>query len=172
MTKDFNISPLQDFNTLPTGDKFLLGVLLSGNFNSYFTGKPTPVKPDGVPVGGTEQVKQKSETTEIAVFSTGHLIQNHVWDPKNGSNEDRTLILNTVDYLNMSDDLIGIRSRQSTNRPLDKEKMETEKQRLVIRVVNLVLVPFLVILYGVLKVGLKTARKKRFEKDLKDADKK
>jgi ABC-2 type transport system permease protein len=172
MTKDFNISPLQDFNTLPTGDKFLLGVMLSGSFSSYFTGKPTPVKPDGTPVGGKEQVKQKSETTEIAVFSTGHLVQNHVWDQRQGSSEDRTLVQNALDYLNIGDELIGIRSRQSTNRPLEKDKIETERQRVIIRVINLALVPFLVILFGISKFWLKTARKKRFEKDLKDSDKK
>jgi hypothetical protein len=167
MNKDFNTSPMQDFNVLPDGEQFILGALISGNFTSYFSGKERPLKPsDGKPAGGTEPFKEKSAETDIIVFTSGQLPLNHLWNPRGGSLEIQNLLLNTLDYLNIGDELIGIRSRHATNRPLDSEKIETEAQRRIIRALNLVAVPLLVIIIGVLRFALKAGRKKRFEKEL------
>ncbi len=167
MKKDFNTSPMQDFNVLPDGEQFVLGALISGNFTSYFSGKERPLKPsDGKPAGGTEPFKEKSAETDIIVFTSGQLPLNNLWNQRGGSLEVQNLLLNTLDYLNIGDELIGIRSRHATNRPLDSEKIETESQRRIIRALNLFAVPLLVILIGVIRFVLKAGRKKRFEKEL------
>lgn len=167
MNKDFNTSPMQDFNVLPDGEQFILAALISGNFTSYFAGRERPLKPsDGKPAGGTDPFKEKSAETDIIVFSSGQIPLNHIWNPQGGSLDVQNLLLNTLDYLNIGDELIGIRSRHATNRPLDSERIETEQQRRVIRMLNLVAVPFLVILVGVIRFVLKSGRKKRFEKEL------
>ncbi len=167
MNKDFNTSPMQDFNVLPDGDQYILGVLISGNFTSYFADRERPLKPsDGKPAGGTDPIKKKSEETDIIVFSSGMLALNHVWNPRGGSKEVQNLLRNTLDYLNIGDELIGIRSRQSTNRPLDLEKIETDRQRGVIRFLIIWAVPILVCIIGVLKFVLKSGRKRRFEREM------
>lgn len=167
MYKEFNTSPMQDFNVLPDGEQALLGVMLNGNFTSYFAQKDRPLKPkDGKPAGGTDPIIMKSEETDIIVFSTGLLALNHVWNPRGGSPEVQTMLLNTLDYLNIGDELIGIRSRQSTNRPLDNDKIETDKQRGLIKFLVLFAVPILVIAYGIIRFVIKSGRKKRFEREL------
>ena len=168
MDKEFNISPNQDINVVPTGEQFNLGVLLSGAFTSYFKDKDLPVMPkDGSPVGGDEPVKNTSESTEIILFSTSMLAMNDSWSQGRGVSENQNLILNAVDYLSRSEELIGIRSRKSTNRPIDSEVLNDEGKRNMIRWANILAVPVIVILFGIGRFFLREGRKKRFEYDMR-----
>ncbi|MFH1515896.1 MAG: GldG family protein, partial [bacterium] len=151
MKKDYSTNPMQDFNALPTGDRYLLGVALKGNFSSYFSGKDRPVKAsDGSPVGAGEALIEKSTETEIIVFSTGQIALNHVWDPRQGSPGVQNMLLNTLDYLNIGEELIGIRSRQATNRPLNPDMFDDDKEKNLIKALIYLAVPFFVALFGII----------------------
>lgn len=168
MDKEFDVNPNQDFNVIPTGEQYNLGVLLSGVFSSYFADKEPPINPNtGEPVGGDNLPRDTSRETEIIVFSTSRLALNESWTHGRGLTENQNLILNAADFITRSDQLIGIRSRKATNRPIDPEIMNDETRRNIYRWVNILGVPFLVIAFGIFMSMLKIGRKKRFERELK-----
>jgi len=173
MNKEFNTSPMQDFNVLPTGDQFNLAVELKGSFTSYYEGKDKPLDPkENKPLGGGGSFKSKSAPTQIIVVSTAMPLKNPNWSPEAQQNtsETQNFILNLFDYLNIGDELIGIRSRQSTNRPLKAELIETTGQKAVIRFVNIAAIPVLVAIIGIVRGILKRGRKKRFEREFKSRE--
>jgi ABC-2 type transport system permease protein len=171
MEKEFNTSPEQDFNIVPSGNQFNLGVLVSGVFTSYFVGKQAPVIPEsGKPAGGDKGFIEKSKETEIIVFPTSWLAKNMSWSQRQGLDENQNLVLNAIDYLSRSEELIGIRSRQATNRPIDQKVMDNEVKRNVIRWVNILAVPFITVSFGLLMFILKQGRKRRFEHELRGSN--
>lgn len=171
MTKDYNTSPMQDFNVLPTGDQFTLAVELKGIFTSHFEGKEKPVNPnDGKQLGQPGVFKAHSAPATLIVVSTDMPLHNPNWNPEAQQpsvDEIQNFVLNMFDYLNIGDELIGIRSRQATNRPLKAELIEKDSQKAMIRFVNIFAVPFIVVLIGIVRGILKRGRKVRFEREFK-----
>jgi ABC-type uncharacterized transport system involved in gliding motility auxiliary subunit len=72
--------------------------------------------------------------------------------------ENRILFLNSMDWLTYGGDLIGIRSRAVTARPL---KEIGEKSKATVRVASTLGVPVLVIGYGLARRHLRARRRKR-----------
>ena len=72
--------------------------------------------------------------------------------------ENATFFLNIVDWLTMGDALIGIRTREKTERPIPTEL--SDKKKAFIRYINIFGVSILIILFGLVKFLLR--RRKRF----------
>jgi len=173
MDKDFNLSPVQDFNALPTGDQFNIAVDLKGSFKSYFEGKDLPVDPQtGKAVGGGEKpFKIKGAPTQIAVISTQFPLMSQNWNPQaQQTSEVATFILNLIDTMNLGNELINIRARQATEYPLNQEMIKTPRQKAVIKYLNLFAIPVLVVLIGIIRFVIKRGRKIRFEREFKSRE--
>ena len=71
---------------------------------------------------------------------------------------NRTFFLNAIDWLTIGDELIDIRSRAAGERPL---RRVSEQTKLMVRIINMLAVPLLVIAFGFLYTGLRRRRKRR-----------
>ncbi len=71
--------------------------------------------------------------------------------------ENLIFFLNIVDAFTLGDELISIRSRSVTDRPISEL---TQSQRNFIRWGNIILLPLLVVIFGLLRKALRNARKK------------
>ena len=173
--KYFNISPQQKFNPLQKDlHSFDLAVLLKGKFTSYFTDKPIPKpkeenkknqKDKNKEEQGKNEEKEKKEKeikvikkgkeAYILVIGNGNFITNSFLErfPSN-----IIFFLNSVDWLTMGDQLIGIRSRASVNRPLVEI---SDNKKSMIRYINMFAIPFLVVIFGLIKYGLRRRRRRR-----------
>jgi gliding-associated putative ABC transporter substrate-binding component GldG len=137
----------------------VLAVSLTGSFPSFFAGKPIPEPPvpeDGEPppVAAVEDTLETSQPTQMVVvgnadFLTDANVQQFA--------QNAALFLNLVDWLTLGDELIGIRARQTAQPMLRFDISETEKA--VWRLFNIVLVPLLVALAGVVWRMLRRRRR-------------
>lgn len=130
-----------------------VGVLLEGSFKSVFLNRPVP-----------EGIKEKfdlpaqSKPTKMIVLGDGDLFRNQVsadgspfplgfdrYTQQNFGN--KALLLNIVDYFTSEDNLIALRNKEVTVRPLDKTLVRTEKTKW--QLVNTVLPIALLICFAI-----------------------
>lgn len=132
--------------------KIPVGYLLEGKFTSLYKNR---FAPDGADTGNflTESIP-----TKIAVIADGDIIRNDV-NPRDGSVQplgfdpftqytfaNQDLLLNAIAYLVEEDGLIKARNKEVKIRPLDKEKIKSE--RLFWQVINLLMPLILVTAFG------------------------
>jgi ABC-2 type transport system permease protein len=137
--------------------------LLEGRFTSLYKNRFLPE--------GAEQAGFASDGTEskIMVISDGDVARNEI-NPRTGNPQqlgldpftnytfaNEELLMNAVAYLTDENGLIKTRAREVKIRPLNKEKVRTEKANW--QSINLVLPLVVLLLYGFLRAFL---RKKRF----------
>lgn len=140
-----------------------VGYLLEGNFTSLFKNR---FLPEGVEQGS---FKEQSSPTKIIVFADGDLARNDV-NPRSGQPQqlgydqflrytfaNTELLMNAVAYLVKEDGIIEARNKEVKIRPLDKEKVRTEKLKW--QIVNIALPVVLLIVYGMIRSVL---RKRKF----------
>lgn len=141
-TTDFtNLNPQQQWNPKPE-DLRPRGLVyaLNGVFPSFFAGKPLPALTDsGATPLREEGRRDLSEPTQIVLVGTTYFCI----DQQTPGN--MTFLLNAVDWMSLGDELIGIRSREATDRPI-KEIGEGTKR--LIRIVGIAAVPLLIIIVG------------------------
>jgi ABC-type uncharacterized transport system involved in gliding motility auxiliary subunit len=146
----FAVSAPYDFSPQPRREVDLartkapgrpLVVLLSGRFPSLWRGK-TP--PPGVK-RGTERAE--SPETSILVVGTSRLAQGEFLRQ---FPENTAFLLNVVDWMTLGPELIGIRSRVADERLLPPVP---ERAKTFIKLVNVVGVPLVIALLGVLRLN-------------------
>lgn len=160
----YNLNPQQR----ATGDLKIvpLAVAVSGKFDSFYTEKPAlapdesdEADPEAPPV--PEEVESatilESPETQIVVVGNASFITNKFLSMF-GSNQ--IFLENAVDWLTLGEDLISIRSRFVTNRPL---KEISEGTKLFIRIINICGASILVIAFGLARFVFKRRAKKVFE---------
>ena len=137
--------------------------LLEGSFTSLFRNR---FKPDGV---DEKKFREKSIPTKIVVVSDGDLIRNEInrqtgeprplgYDPVyNVTFANQDLFLNLVSFLINENGIINIRSKEIKIRPLDKNKIASDKT--FWQSVNLVLPVLIMIMIG---MALGFWRKRKF----------
>ena len=137
--------------------------LLEGRFTSLFKNRFLPEGED------PQLFKAESRPAKIIVVADGDLSRNVVnprtrqpqplgFDPvSNYTFANQDLLLNMVAYLTDENGLINTRNKEVRIRPLDKEKIVSQKVRW--QVINIVLPLMLVILYGFART---VVRKKRY----------
>ena len=139
----------KEFTSVPKN----VGVLLEGSFKSVFLNRP-------VPEGITEQydLPSQSKPAKMVVLGDGDVFRNQVsgdgspfplgfdrYTQQNFGNKG--LLLNIVDYFTNEDNLIALRNKEVTVRPLDKTLVRTEKTKW--QLVNTVLPILLLICFAI-----------------------
>lgn len=140
----FNLNPQQDFMSSKTSQN-TLAIILSGKFKSAFGEEKKDL------------IKESLKETQIVLLGNSNFIANNFIQQFESNS---IFFLNLMDWLNLGDKLIGIRSRAVVDRPL-KEVSEYEKTLLKFMV--MFLMPLMVIIYGVVRFYLKNKTKKLVE---------
>jgi ABC-2 type transport system permease protein len=153
--KIFNLQMVEE---QPTEKEFTnqprnVGVLLEGSFKSVFLNRPVP-----------EAIKEKfdlpaqSKPAKMIVLGDGDIFRNQIagdgspfplgfdrYTQQNFGN--KALLLNIADYFTSTDNLIALRNKEVTIRPLDKTLVRTEKTKW--QLVNTVLPILLLICFAI-----------------------
>jgi ABC-2 type transport system permease protein len=158
---NWDLNPQQKWATPPEGFKQSnLAVALSGDFTSYFTGKPVPPvkEPDlSTASDSLSKIALMSDTSaKNRIIVTGnkgrHLVCVGESDFITGQfamQGNVMFMLNVVDWLSTDDNLIDIRTRTMVDRSISKDNLkEGSSKTNVIRYVNVLLMPLLVICFG------------------------
>ncbi len=149
-----------------------LAYLVEGSFESYFKGKPMPEKPapadetDGATGGqpgadaseaakapekpdlsrieGQGAFREQSPQAKILVAGSSELLKNNLLDEE-GQSTNAMFVLNTIDALNGREAIAVMRSKVQRFNPLE----ETEPLvKTVIKAVNMIGLPIMVVLFG------------------------
>ncbi len=165
---------------------YSLGYLLEGSFPSYFAGKPMPEKPVDKPQadaeGKTETGRpapeapsaqpaqipdiegkggflEKSRKAKILLVSSSDMLTDSVLDPE-GKTPNSVFILNALDALNDRQDIAVMRSKEQRFNPLRETGPFT---RTLIKFFNVIGLPVLVVLFGLLQWWRRHAWKKQIQ---------
>ncbi|MCX6746171.1 MAG: GldG family protein [Candidatus Parcubacteria bacterium] len=142
----FDLNPQQNFN--PTGLKKIPLILeAKGKFNSAFSDKP----PNDLDTAGF--IKEAEKESQIIVVANSNFINDNY---ASRFPENLVFFQNAVDYLTLDSNLIGIRSKTLTNRPLQKI---SEGTKTWIKVINIGLIPLIIIIIGVVRFYLRKRNK-------------
>lgn len=155
------LNPFQKYAPFPTDERgpFNLVMTLEGKFDSFYAGKDIP----SVEIEkGEEEKKAESQTeqeridrspnTRILVSGTGKFIVGEF----SGDNFNRAFFLNIVDWLMQDEDLIAIRSKGATYRPLRDISNELKS---LIKYINMFLMPLLLVIFGLFRWKLRKIQK-------------
>jgi ABC-type uncharacterized transport system involved in gliding motility auxiliary subunit len=154
-----------------------LAYILEGRFPSYFDGKPVPEREESEKdLTKTSSGKEKSEVDlskiepegefltkgrngRIFLMASAEMLKDNILDVR-GSNPNTTFILNVVDFLNNRQDIAVMRSKEQRFNPLDDTGAGTKT---FIKSFNIVVLPILVNLFGLLVWFRRHSRKKSIQ---------
>jgi gliding-associated putative ABC transporter substrate-binding component GldG len=174
----FDLSPKEEYSPAPGEMKErIMGVALSGKFKSFYAGKKVPAadeekKPGqdqkraeaAVPAQPSQQkeplFKPESTETKLIVVGNSRFITENFPAEFDGN---RIFFQNVIDWVTVGDALIGIRSRESTDRPL---MVVSERAKAAIRFINILGVSILAGLFGLGRFYLRRRRKKNGIKEI------
>jgi gliding-associated putative ABC transporter substrate-binding component GldG len=136
--------------------QYNLAAHLSGDFNSYFAGKPIPpvneagdtlsqiaLKPSSQ--DDNHQIVPANKNGNLVVIGDGDFVSG-----QNAIHGNMAMLLNLVDWLSLDDNLISIRTRSLKDRTIETDllKEDSTVDPNTIRLVNIVVVPLLVVVFG------------------------
>ncbi len=151
----YNLNPQQNFNVGSiTRERVPLAVMISGVFESFSAKGEKDAQKDPNIVDEDVSIISEKETN-IVVIGNSRFIQN---DFLSRFRENEIFFLNLVDWLTMGDKLIGIRSRERTERPLPEM---SDAKKAMIRYINIIGVSILLIFFGLIKFILKRRKRAR-----------
>ncbi|MFN0201605.1 MAG: gliding motility-associated ABC transporter substrate-binding protein GldG [Bacteroidia bacterium] len=139
----------------------ILGLLAEGEFTSLFANRQAPTD-SAAPNPPTAKFGARSGLRgKVAVLSDGSFMVGKEFRGKKGymPYDNKTLLLNTIDYLAGDDALTKIRSKDVEVRTLDREKVTQNK--FLIQVLNILLPILLICIFGYVRYVL---RKRKNEK--------
>ncbi|WP_304242827.1 GldG family protein [Gracilinema caldarium] len=160
MTKDFITNP--DMEAIFTSDasktkgQYTLGTTLKGTFPSYFKGKPKPIKEgskDMLPDMPTVANEGRLIIIGDSEFPTS-LVQ------YTNSNQNLEFLVQAADWLGNDNDILSIRTRLPASARLNKisDPIERARSALMAQLINVVLIPLLVLIYGVYRTMRRKAK--------------
>ncbi len=190
MEEPINLNPM--FITPPTVPEAFathdLAYILEGKFTSYFAGKAIPEKESGekditpdtqmdtaanqakpaeaaLPQGIVAQnrIIESSKPAKIFILGCSQMLADNMLDPR-GRSTNATFLLNVIDHLNGEDHIASMRSKVQTLNPLVEI---TPFTRMIIKTFNIVILPILVILFGLGVLIHRNSKKKRISKMFK-----
>ncbi len=142
----FDINPYRKFNKsdFEAGSQVLAGVV-QGSFQSYFQNKEVPQPEEASPEWQKpESTLTQSPENRLVVVGDADFIK----DGSIRSQGNLIFFMNIVDWLSQDENLIAIRSKEVTVSPL---KPLTPGQKKFARYANVLGLPLLVILFGLLR---------------------
>jgi ABC-2 type transport system permease protein len=160
-----------------------LAYILSGTFTSYFKGKAIPEKeigekklkvegknkedikvPDDVQIPeqniAANSLIETSKPARLLVLPSSMMIQDNMLDP-DGRSTNSIFILNLIDHMNGEDAIAALRSKQRTINPIAPT---TAFGRGLIKGLNIIGLPVLVILFGLGVLAKRRIRQKTIAK--------
>jgi gliding-associated putative ABC transporter substrate-binding component GldG len=166
--RPFQLAPQQRF--IPTGDlkEYPMGVAVTGSFKSFYADKPVPQPEPGESSEETpetepsleissENIIKESPETQMVVIGNAKFITNGFLSQFRSNG---IFLENIVDWLTLGRELISIRSRSVTDRPL---KETSENMKLFIRIINIAGAASLVVIFGLVRLIFRRRAKKVFE---------
>ncbi len=163
---------------------FPIAYLLEGEFSSYFEGKPIPEKeqtaaetdatgageqPEGEGekdqpgvdsrIEGSQAFIAKGKPGKILLVSSTEMIKDNVLD-SNGRSPNDMLVMNLVDYLNNREGMAVMRSKEQRFNPLDDVGAGL---RTFVKSFNIVGLPLVVVVFGLIVMFRRHARKRRIQ---------
>ena len=150
----------QQFRPPSSSQKSLtVAAILSGEFKSFYNGKDIPpIADDATADEETDDSRPETisegQPTKIVVVGTSHIL-NQV------SPAGMAFFQNTLDYLALGGELIGIRSQKLSDRSFQTELGNTA--RFFIKLICIGLVPILVAIIGVMRFLLKRRARQMVE---------
>lgn len=165
LAKDFFILNLEQFqsmdkkaaDTLFNMKNLMVGAIFEGSFKSYFAGK-TP--PKDTAAGSTPftvvPFNESQKESRMVVIGDGDFANEENRPPA----DNITFFVNMVDYLVDDVGLAEIRSKETSESPLD-EKSDSTKMFVVW--LNRILPPALILLFGLYKLNQRRIRKRNLQ---------
>ena len=157
-----------------------LAYILEGEFPSYFDGKPVPQREESekdstkTNQGKSEQDKSAADLSKIEyeggflpkggngkifLMASADMLKDNVLD-ETGNSPNSTYILNVIDFLNNRRDIAVMRSKEQRFNPLEDTDSGTKT---FVKSFNIVALPILVNLFGLLVWFRRHSRKKRIQ---------
>lgn len=159
---NLSVNPQQRLQPPSPNDmkKFPVAVALTGSFSSFFAGKATPPPADSAAALAAPHPTtiDRSPPTQIVVVADADFALDQFVGQYP---ENRTFLMNLVDWCTMGDQLIAIRSRGETNRPL---RPVSDSARATIKFANMLGMPLLVIAFGLLRWSLRRRSRAQLER--------
>jgi gliding-associated putative ABC transporter substrate-binding component GldG len=152
-TGRFDINPPEKINPAEyNGGPYVLGITVEGEFPSFFAGKEIPQGDAGAEPPENTEIIPVSAPTRLVAIGDGHLVQDtFLNDPSN-----LAFLLNMVDWLAGEEDLIGLRTREVTNRPIAEVSAGVKTG---VKYANIFIPPIVVILIGIIRWQIRRRRK-------------
>jgi gliding-associated putative ABC transporter substrate-binding component GldG len=154
----YMLDPQQQFIKPGTQmQSYLLAAAATGKFKSFFADKPVPPvekKADGTEAPPQKETIKESPETRIVVVGNSRFITNDVIGQ---FDDNQVFFLNLIDWLTLGEQLIGIRSRGATDRPL---RETTEYQKTLVKSLNMFGIPLVLALFGIARFYVKRRKKK------------
>ena len=159
----YNLDPTRMF-TPPSSVKnsYPVAVLLAGEFTSFYAGKEIPSASNGDGDGEEDtenknkdrKTVEKSPPTQIVVVGTSQFLRQSRVD-------GLTFFQNSIDYITLGSSLIGIRSKQISDRSFKTDP--STFARLTIKVLCIGAIPLLVALFGLFRFFSRMRAKRMVE---------
>ncbi|MEE2909586.1 MAG: Gldg family protein [Candidatus Poribacteria bacterium] len=157
----YNLDPTRMF-TPPSSVKnsYPVAVLLAGEFTSFYAGKEIPSASNADGEEDTEnknkdrKTVEKSPPTQIVVVGTSQFLRQPRVD-------GMTFFQNSIDYITLGSSLIGIRSKQISDRSFKTDP--STFARLAIKVLCIGAIPLLVALFGLFRFFSRMRAKRMVE---------
>ncbi|MCX6744292.1 MAG: GldG family protein [Candidatus Parcubacteria bacterium] len=140
----FNLDPNQQYN--PTDRKKVPMIILAeGKFTSAYAGKEAPKLESEKTATDQKTIDLADNDNQIIAVANSNFIddQNLQRFPDNA-----VFFLNAVDYLTMGPELISIRAKALTDRPI---KTLDDEAKMIVKAINIILIPLLVIIIGIVR---------------------
>jgi ABC-2 type transport system permease protein len=147
-----------DQSDKPMLGKMPLGVLMEGQFPQVFQGQPAPTWPDAqptvepgmgpVPYESLEPAPLNPQPGKLVLFGSARMFDDFFL----GRNQNALLLVNAVDYLAGSKELLAIRSKTMTQRVI---RPVESGEKLAWRFFATIFVPILLAIFGLVRVGMR-----------------
>jgi gliding-associated putative ABC transporter substrate-binding component GldG len=152
----FDVSPYREFDRSDFNmEDLVLAAVVQGSFQSYFKDKeiPQPEEPSEKLTRPESTLTQSPENRLVVVGDA-----DFVKDRSISSKSNLVFFMNIVDWLSQDENLITIRSKEVTSRPL---KEISSAQKKLARYANVLGVPMVVILFGLIRWRIRSQVKRK-----------
>ena len=166
--EDYSVDPNRKFEILDKDrNNFGTMALVSGQFKSFFEGKPIPKAFQKDEKGKPKEIKDstKGRVTKKEMDKPGRFIvigdSDFIGDDiAKNLPQNLALFLNAVDYLTLDEDLISIRSKTIAERPL---KEMSENGKLAVKTIAVLAGPIIFMAYGLFRLMMRRRLMRRNE---------
>ncbi len=140
--------------------QYVLAMSLSGKLRSFFEGRRLPARAGIMEKPGDAPAPQSTET-RLIVVGDADFASDMIHYTQADYNMD--FLSNCAEWLDMQDDLLSIKTRSQTDLRLNAIEDPSAKARVMMlsQILNIAVIPFLVIAFGVLRLAVRRRREGR-----------